>query len=321
MLARVAENVFWLSRYLERMEITARLMNVYGRTLMDMPHVQPHEGWMPLITISGLDKPYLKHFGQANETDVTRFLIADTRNPSSLLNAAMAVKDNLRGSRDVFPRKMYEKITALVQYTKSATDAGVTIKNRNTFLDTLESQLLAISGAVHGSLRHDQTYTFMRMACYLERADMTSRVLDVPSSAAVSATPTISPLANDIALEHRLWTGALNSVSAMQMYRRHVRQPVNAEGCLNFLLNDKHLPGACRFCLVHLDECLEYLHHSSHARAAVDQLLLTLTHADVAQLAADADARHQFLDELQLGLLVIGKTIAKTYFPPELESA
>jgi len=235
MLARVAENVFWLSRYLERMEITARLMNVYGRTLMDMPHVQPHEGWMPLITISGLDKPYLKHFGQANETDVTRFLIADTRNPSSLLNAAMAVKDNLRGSRDVFPRKMYEKITALVQYTKSATDAGVTIKNRNTFLDTLESQLLAISGAVHGSLRHDQTYTFMRMACYLERADMTSRVLDVPSSAAVSATPTISPLANDIALEHRLWTGALNSVSAMQMYRRHVRQPVNAEGCLNFV--------------------------------------------------------------------------------------
>ena len=159
------------------------------------------------------------------------------------------------------------------------------------------------------------------MACYLERADMTSRVLDVPSSAAVSATPTISPLANDIALEHRLWTGALNSVSAMQMYRRHVRQPVNAEGCLNFLLNDKHLPGACRFCLIHLDECLEYLHHSTHARAAVDQLLLTLTHADVAKLAADADARHKFLDDLQLGLLVIANTIAKTYFPPEPEPA
>ena len=53
MLSRVAENVYWLSRYLERMEITARLMKVYGRTLMDMPHVQPHEGWMPLITISG----------------------------------------------------------------------------------------------------------------------------------------------------------------------------------------------------------------------------------------------------------------------------
>ena len=321
MLARVAENVFWLSRYLERMEITARLMKVYGRTLMDMPHVQPHEGWMPLINISGLDKPYLKHFDQANETDVTHFLIADTRNPSSLLNAAMAVKNNLRGSRDVFPRQMYEKITALVQYIKSSTEAGVSIRNRNTFLDTIEQRLLAISGAVHGSLRHDQTYTFMRMACYLERADMTSRVLDVPSSAAVSATPTISPLAGDIALEHRLWTGALNSVSAMQMYRRHVRQPVNAEGCLNFLLNDKHLPGACRFCLVHLDECLEYLHHSGKARAAVDQLLLTLAHADVSKLAADADARHKFLDELQLGLLVIGNTIAKTYFPAAQDPA
>jgi len=321
MLSRVAENVYWLSRYLERMGITARLMKVYGRTLMDMPHVQPHEGWMPLITISGLDKPYLKNFDQANENDVTRFLIEDTNNPSSLLNAAMAVKNNLRGSRDMFPRQMYEKITALVQYIKSATDSGVSIKNRNTFLDTVERRLLAISGAVHGSLRHDQTYTFMRMACYLERADMTSRVLDVPSSAAVSATPTISPLANDIALEHRLWTGALNSLSAMQMYRRHVRQPINAEGCLNFLLNDEHLPGACRFCLVHLDQCLEYLHHSGNARAAVDQLLQQLNHADVATLAADADARHEFLDQLQLGLLVIGNTIATTYFPSEQEPA
>lgn len=321
MLSRVAENVYWLSRYLERMEITARLMKVYGRTLMDMPHVQPHEGWMPLITISGLDKPYLKHFDHANETDVTRFLIADERNPGSLLNAAMAVKTNLRGSRDVFPRQMYEKISAMVQYIRSASESGVSIKNRNTFLDTLEHRLLAISGAVQGSLRHGQTYTFMRMACFLERADMTSRVLDVPSSAAVSATPTISPLASDIALEHRLWTGALNSVSAMQMYRRHVRQPVTAEGCLNFLLNDKHLPGACRFCLVHIDECLEYLHHSGKARAAVDQLLFKFDHANVKTLAADADARHEFLDQLQLGLLVIDNTIAKTYFPPEQESA
>ena len=233
----------------------------------------------------------------------------------------MAVRDNLRGSRDVFPKQMYEKITELVRYVKSAVEIGVSIKNRNTFLDTVERQLLAISGAVHGSLRHDQTYTFMRMACYLERADMTSRVLDVPSSAAVSATPTISPLANDIALEHRLWTGALNSVSAMQMYRRHVRQPINAEGCLNFLLNDEHLPGACRFCLVHLDQCLAYLHHSSQARSAVDQLLLKLTHADIAKLAADADARHEFLDQLQLGLQVIGNTITTTYFPPEQEPA
>lgn len=97
--------------------------------------------------------------------------------------------------------------------------------------------------------------------------------------------------------------------------------PSTQRDVLNFLLNDKHLPGACRFCLIHLDECLEYLHHSTHARAAVDQLLLTLTHADVAKLAADADARHKFLDDLQLGLLVIANTIAKTYFPPEPEPA
>ena len=321
MLSRVAENVYWLSRYLERMEITARLMKVYGKTLMDMPHVQAHEGWMPLITISGLDKPYLEHFDQANEVNVTQFLIADKRNPSSLLNAANSIRTNLRGSRDVFPRQMYEKISALVQYIRSATDMGMTIKNRNTFLDTVERQLLAISGAVHGSLRHDQTYTFMRMACYIERADMTSRVLDVPSSATVPTSQSTSSSARNLALEHRLWTSALNSVSALRMYRRHVRQPITAEGCLNFLLNDDHLPGACRFCLVRLDRSLGHLNYSSKARATVDQLLSQLTHADVSKLASDAHARHKFLDHLQLGLLVTGNTIASTYFPKDQEPA
>ena len=85
MLSRVAENVYWLSRYLERMTITARLVKVYGRTLMDMPGVQAHDGWMPLISISGLDDLYLEHFDHANEADVTGFLVSDKRNPGSLV--------------------------------------------------------------------------------------------------------------------------------------------------------------------------------------------------------------------------------------------
>ncbi len=317
MLSRVAENVYWLSRYLERIENTARLIKVYGRSLMDLPNVQEHEGWMPLISTSGLDAIYLEHFDHANETDVTFFLIADPRNPGSLVNAAMAIRMNLRSSRDIFPKQMYEKISMLVRFIDNVVDRGITTTNRNTFLDAIERQVLEISGAVHGSLRHDQAYKFMRIACYLERADMTSRVLDVPSSA-VAAT---SQTGSFMPFENRHWTGALHSVSAMQMYRRHVRQPVNAEGCLNFLLNDEQLPGACRFCLVRLDRCLEHLKGNDTARASVAQLLSKLTHADVPELAADAAARHAFLDQLQLGLLVTGNAIAKAYFPPTLEPA
>ena len=315
MLSRVAENVYWLSRYLERMAITARLVKVYGRTLMDMPNVQAHDGWMPLISISGLDDLYLEYFDHANESDVTNFLVSDERNPGSLLNASFAVKDNLRSSRDVFPRQMYEKISSLVRYIRGGIDIGISTQNRNTFLESVERQLLEITGAVHGTLRQDQAYTFMRIASYIERADMTSRVLDVPDSVPVSSTMQAGNKAELLAFENRHWTGALNSVSAMQMYRRHVRQPVNAEGCLRFLLNDEYLPGACRFSLVRLDRRLEYLKFNEAPRAAVALLLSKLTHADVPMLAADSTARHEFLDQLQLGLIVTGNAIAKAYFP------
>jgi len=79
MLSRVAENVYWLSRYLERIENTARLVNVYSRSLMDMPNVESHKGWMPLISISGLDDLYLSQFDRATEADVTSFIISEVQ--------------------------------------------------------------------------------------------------------------------------------------------------------------------------------------------------------------------------------------------------
>jgi uncharacterized alpha-E superfamily protein len=316
MLSRTAENVYWLSRYLERIEFTARLIRVYGRSLMDMPDVQEHEGWMPLIAISGLDALYLKHFDQASESDVTFFLISDERNPGSLLNAAYAIKNNLRSSRDVFPKSMYEKISMLTRYIRSAVERGIKISSRDATLDSIERQVLEISGAVHGSLRHDQAYNFMRMACYIERCDMTSRVLDVPTSVAIS-----NPSSDITPFEFRHWADALRSLSAMQMYRRHVRQPVNAEGCLNFLLNDDQLPSACRFCLLRLRRCLEHFKGSENIEIEIDKLFAQLDAADIPMLALDANARHDFLDQLQLGLLATGNAISKNYFPPALEPA
>ncbi len=317
MLSRVAENVYWLSRYLERIQNTARMINVHDRLLMDLPDVHPHDAWMPLISISGLNTQYLEHFTRANETNVTSFLIADTRNPGSLVNASVAIKNNLRSSRDIFPKVLYQKISSLVRYIRQETEQEIKKANRRDFLDTIERQLLEISGAVHASLRHDQAYRFMRMASYLERADMTSRVLDTPST----LLSTDQQQSGILPFENRDWAAALKAVSAMQMYRRHVRQPVSATGCLNFLLNDDQLPAACCFCLLRLDRCLENFKHNDVARTEVKQLMEYLASADITHLASDASARHNYLDQFQLGLINVGNAIATTYFPPVQEPA
>ncbi|MEM7378520.1 MAG: alpha-E domain-containing protein [Pseudomonadota bacterium] len=316
MLSRVAENVYWLSRYLERIENSARLINVYSRSLMDLPDVQSHDGWMPLISITGLDGLYLEHYNEANAQDVTTFLVADTRNPGSIINASIAIRNNLRSARDVFPKQLYQRISALVRYVHSACEQGVTLANRRQVLEAVERQVLEISGAIHGSLRHDQAYRFTRMACYLERADMTTRVLDVPKS--VTTPDGDTDFASN---DHRDWMAALGSVSAMQMYRRHVRQPVNATGCLDFLLKDAQLPAACLFCLLRLDRCLEHFPNHDDARALVASLHARIDAIDTAALAADALARHRFLDTVQSDLLDIGDAITRAYFPPVPETA
>lgn len=316
MLSRVAENVYWLSRYLERMENTACLVSVHGRMLMDLPGVQPQDGWRPLISISGLDELYFEYFPTTTELGVTRFLMTDERNPGSVVNVANAIRNNLRSARDVLPKQLYEKISALVRYVENNAAQGCHYGTRGPFLDSIASQVLEISGAVHGSLRHDQAYRFMRMACYLERADMTSRVLDVPSSIGASD----DSAGGILPFENRDWAAVLKSRSAMQMYRRHVRQPISAEGCLTFLLNDDQLPSACKFCLVRLDRCLEHFNNNDEARSSVANIVEHLDNADISELAADAALRHQFLDELQMGLIKTSSAIADAYFPPIPES-
>lgn len=312
MLSRVAENVFWLSRYLERLETTASLINSHTRLLMDLPDVAENEGWLPLITINGLDVEYRKHFSGGAELDVVGFLIADRRNPSSFKNVALAISNNLRSSRDIFPRQIYERISSLTQYIRSETSKSLHAINVQEFLSKVEQSALEISGAVHGSLRHDQAYQFMRMASFLERADMTTRVLDVPSFIA-----TESNLSGNIAaFENRDWIAALKCRSALQMYRRHVRKPISAVGCLNFLLKDPELPTACAFCLIRLDRSLNRFERNEKARESVSQVMQHLEEADIHALAEDPQHRHRFLDDLQLGLSRIGSTIATTYFPP-----
>ncbi|MEM7259102.1 MAG: alpha-E domain-containing protein, partial [Pseudomonadota bacterium] len=288
-----------------------------GKSLMDMPDVETHEGWMPLISINGLDEVYLEKFERATEADVTAFIIAHETNPGSILNVAQAIRHNLRSSRDVFPKQMYEKISTLYRYINQQITLGIDSGNRRLFLDDVGRMSLEISGVVHSMLRHDQAYKFMRMACYLERADMTTRVLDVPSS--------LSPANRNgealSAFEVRHWSGALYSVSAMQMYRRHVRQPVSAPGVLNFLLNDEQLPSAFRFCLVRLERCLNSFSNHQPVSTVVEQQLHSLQEADIQMLSADAVARHRFLDDLQLGLINTHNAIANTYFPPASEPA
>jgi len=313
MLARVAENIYWLSRYLERAENTVRLINVHSNLLMDLPAINDHQGWMPLISINGLDVEFAEQGLSASESSVNQFLLADRENSSSLVNAFIAIQVNLRSCRDIVPKISYESINSLCRFVIRQVDNALSHPaQRLAFLRSVEERLQAISGSLNSNMSHDLGYIIMRTGCYLERADMTSRIIDVQSTR-LSPRDTSREI---MALEGQRWVSVLRTLAAHQMYRQSVRRPVNGTDTLVFLLTDRHLPRSYAFCLDHLDECLQRLNDHDKPRQAVTQLRQQLVSADYPQLARDPDRLHIFLYNLQLGMLKVSAAISAAYFPP-----
>lgn len=313
MLARVAENVYWLSRYLERAENTVRLMRVHGYQLLDFPDLDDHQAWIPLITINGQNEAFHKVHNQASEESVAHFLLADEDNPGSLLNAFRAIHSNLRSCRDILPKSGYEAINSTCRFViTQVQDAATTTVHCGPFLRSVEERLLAIYGGLTSNMSYNLGFRFMRMGCYVERADMTSRIIDVQSA------QQLVPQSNDTdaVLRQQSWVSVLRMLSAFQMYRQHVRQPVNGPDTLAFLLTDSQLPRSYLFCLGRLDSSLGSLKEHKAPREAISLLTERVQDADLTRLAHDSVQLHDFLDTLQLGMLDIGSAIANTYFLP-----
>ncbi len=317
MLARVAENIYWLSRYFERAENNVRLINAHSNLLMDLPLVDDHDGWMPLISINGQDDEFSEKYLSANEQNVVHFLLADKSNSSSLINAFFAIKGNLRSCRDVVPKNVFEDINSLCRMVIENIDSSLSSPSqRQAFLRTIESRLQAIASGLNCNMCHDLGYLLMRMGCYLERADMTSRIIDVQSTrlSAVNTAPEI------MAIQAQRWVSVLRSLAANQMFRQHVRRPVNGPDTLTFLLLNTRLPRSYSFCLDHLEQCVKALKNPEHVIAAIGTLQDKLKSANFTTLARDPVGLHDFLDELQLGMLNVSAAISTTYFPPLQDS-
>ncbi|MFK7892743.1 MAG: alpha-E domain-containing protein [Granulosicoccus sp.] len=313
MLSRVAENIYWLSRYMERAENTVRLVNTHSYMLLDMPTVSDHQGWIPLVIISGQDEDFAETGRQANEQTIVSFMLSEEKNAGSLLNGFKAVYNNLRCCRDIIPKSSYEAINSLCRFfIENVDNCTGSTAGRADFLRQVEDRLLAVSAGMNSNMSHDLAYRFMRMGCYLERADMTSRIIDVQSSPYLSG----ATAREDILVQQQRWIAVLKTLSAFQMYRQHVRHPVNGVDTLSFLLNDRQLPRSYYFCLIHLEHCLDELENDASVREAITTLKYRLINADTEKLANDPAGLHQFLDSLQLGMLDVGSAIASTYFPP-----
>jgi len=310
-LARVVENMYWLSRYLERAENTARIIGVNTNLLLDLPGgIAP--GWLPLVDISGnraeFDKLHEAKATRGEERDVVHFLVADRTNPGSICSSMHYARENARTLREILPTEAWELLNEFISDCTRNVDNAVNKRTRFEFLKRIVVTLQTIAGMLDGTMNRNDAYIFSHLGRNLERADMTSRIVDVRSAQLLPAeTPELRPF------ESVQWMSVLKSLSGYQMYRLRMRTRVKRTDVLQFLLRDDQFPRSCQYCLMQLERSLKELPRSEGVLDVLDGAARFIDRAPLATL--DQPGLHELIDRLQLHINNVHNMIAANYFP------
>ncbi|ABK42924.1 protein of unknown function DUF403 [Magnetococcus marinus MC-1] len=309
MLSRVAEHIYWLGRYMERAEDTARLiMATSGATLelMSVPGHQPVD-WEQLLLIVGVLPNYNEHHHTYEEREIVHFLLASERNPCSIYNAMRMARENLRITRDAFPRETWSQINGLRRRVEHIPDFALYGSGRQDLLEGIIGSCLQMSGLLISTMSRDEAYQMFRLGQLLERADMTTRILDVQGAGVLGGDSDA-----ELSMEHAVWTTVLRSLSGDQMYRKQVEPRVRGRQTLAFVLKDKQFPRAFYYCLNGVRDRLVKLGRAEAAQGILGELEKSLYLADLDTLAKQG--LHEFLDGLQVQLGSLHEAVVDTYF-------
>jgi uncharacterized alpha-E superfamily protein len=309
MLSRVGERIFWLARYVERVESTARLVNVHTALLMDLPEHR-EMNWFSLITIFDGSQAYFERYDWVNEYDVMHFLLADTNYSGSLVNALFSLRENARTSLDVLPESLWEQINELHLLVKGELSSIGNRRRRQKLLLTITERCQCVWGIIANHMSRNSAYDFLLVGKHLERADMTSRILEMTSMLVADSQSDSSKQ-----YESLLWATLLRALSAQQMYIQENSSSIKADKVLTFLITDQRFPRSLCFSINALGKYLNYLPRAEAILDRQEQILSRLQQYDVQQYPA-ASIR-VFMDELQLSLSDLTDDIVSKWFYPD----
>lgn len=314
LLSRVAERIYWQSRYLERAENTARLLSVFSSLMMDLPP-KTKLGWHSLIEITGASAAFYEKHKLANERSVMRYLWADN-NGYSISHMLVMARENARTTREVMPTEAFEHINTLYHFAKDNSLIGEKPRARHELLEEIIASSQQLTGLIAGTMSRDDTYRFITLGRNIERADMTTRIVDVGSGNLLpgltgdeAGSQSLEPY------ENILWMNVLRSQSAYQMYRQHVQESVNAKDVVDFLIKNPDFPRAVLYNLVELKLILKTLPRHGRASTQVNKALRVVRSGDTAELLKKGLL--EYIDAMQIEIGLIHTKIAQTWFLPQ----
>ncbi len=312
LLSRVAEHLYWAARYLERAEDTARVIGEHTHLLVDLPTSVPLT-WEPLLAVTGSGATFGERYPTADEHSIITFLLADRENTSSVVSSVVAARENLRTTREVIPREAWQALNDLYLYATSHHTEAVDRRSRGRFLDKVIGECQRFVGIVSGTMSRDEAYQMLRLGRHIERADMTSRVLDVRAVALLGQSADEDE--GGVAHDEVQWAAVLRSLSGLQAYHRRRRGPAAGHPTVTFLLRDPDFPGSIAHCLAEVEAVAGGLPRSQAVDMAARSAMRTL----VTVANGSLDALHDGLDDVQLAIAAVHDELEATYFPPPPE--
>lgn len=314
MLSRVADAIYWASRYVERAENVARFVNVNLDLMLDSPATQ-RPSWQPLIYTSGDQTWFEKHYGDYSPESVTRFLTFDKRYPNSIFSSVSAARENARTVREVISREMWEELNELFLMVKDASRLERPPEEMAQFYEQVKLAGIHYAGATDATMSHGEAWHFSRMGRMMERADKTSRILDVKYFILLPDMVDVGSAIDEVG-----WTALLNSASALQMYRQQ-NHSIVPKNVARFLIFSSSFPRSIRHCVHRVQESLHELtgvpvgSYQDRAERLVGQLRAKLDYAEIDDIMDSG--LHEYLDELQQILNRAGMKISERFFDAE----
>ncbi|WP_269522910.1 alpha-E domain-containing protein [Coraliomargarita parva] len=324
MLSRVADSLYWMSRYIERAENIARLLDVNLQLLLDFEEMDDDklkEHWEPVIRAAGEEKQFYELYDQADSQSVTDFLTFNRDNPSSVISCMFAARENARMIRDQISTEMWQCLNQAYLFLKSNNAKLVWESGPYEFYKQIQDYSHLFLGLTDATFSHAEGFHFMQVGKFLERADKTSRILDIKYHILL---PSVDEVGG--AVDAVQWGAILRSCSAFEAYHRLYVSSVNPLKVSDFLIFNDDFPRSIKFCVRELDRNLHRIsgcplsEFSNSAERVSGRIQSEMIYSGINE--AFSLGLHEYLENLQDKFIEIGKAVYDTYmFHPRLDLA
>ena len=313
MLSRTADHLFWLSRYIERAENTARMLDIaYQTSLQPQSAEESEQSWRSLVSISELNSLYGTKYSTINSRSVMEFMVADEDNLSSIFNCLRAARENARAVRGALTTEVWETMNQTWLEFRRLLREGALTRDPSALFEWVKYRSHLSRGVTVGTMLQDEAFHFIRIGSFLERADNTARLIDVKFYRHDGEVAT----ERDAARDFYYWSAVLRSVSGFEIYRKVYSNVIQPDKVAELLILRPDMPRSLSHCVTRMLANLKRVANpqSGETLRRVGRLEAELSFGRIDEILTTG--LHPFLDGFLAEVADLGAGISRDFLVP-----